>query len=224
MKSPEEFADEMRAVQESPERGSLWRRRVDAIRARDAEHGAALNEEARAAGDVDFQRAILADRRDAEDELAKVAGLVRGSTNGTYTDVEFETLALAWLAEFDASSRTVSDVQRPRSCRADGKGHTMRTARDHACRFTSISSKLACPGNDGGPHSDVCDLLTKTTEARDDEHGAEVRSLLRDFSNEAATLRLQVREMHERVLGVARTADDLATRLQRMLIAWESTR
>src|SRR3990167_4638037 len=60
----------------------------------------------RDASDVDFQRAILADRRDAEDELAKVAGLVRGSTNGTYTDVEFETLALAWLAEFDASHPT----------------------------------------------------------------------------------------------------------------------
>ena len=35
MKTPEEFADEMAAVQESGERGSLWRRRRRAVEERD---------------------------------------------------------------------------------------------------------------------------------------------------------------------------------------------
>jgi len=39
--------------------------------------------------------------------------------------------------------------------------------RRFACAMTSGSGKFACPGNDSGPHSEICDLATSIVEERD---------------------------------------------------------
>lgn len=81
MKTPEDFADELRSVQESPERGALWRRRVDAISERDA----AIVEAC----------AQLADKYDVASHGRRV-DTVGGRIRAREFDSWFSALALAW--------------------------------------------------------------------------------------------------------------------------------
>jgi hypothetical protein len=67
----------------------------------------------------------------------------------------------------------------------------MKTAEEFACNETSRSSKLACAGNDGGEHDDVCRLVTRAIEERD----LRWRRLVEEARGERENLTAQVRQL-----------------------------
>jgi hypothetical protein len=83
-----------------------------------------------------------------------------------------------WSASDHAKAREVADSFRDILPDAPAAGTLSGFDwRRLGCGETSRSSRLACAGNDGGPHDDVCDLVTEALEDGHHRLGAQVAAL-----------------------------------------------